>query len=83
MMLNAKLNDTAKKFQWSEAAHTCERVRKFMAATGSTTSPFVNFYVENRRLLVCSQSLDVLATSINGTSSRRKLQTIFFKEVIV
>ena len=44
MMLNAKLNYAAQKILWAEAVHTCERVINRMATTGSTTSPFGNFY---------------------------------------
>ena len=34
MLLNEKLNDTAKKMLWEEAVHMCERVQKSMATTG-------------------------------------------------
>ena len=44
MILNTKLNYTAQKVLWAEAVHTCECVRNSMSATGSTESPFENFY---------------------------------------
>ena len=44
MLLNYKLNNKSQKMLWTEAIHTCERVRKSMYNTGSTKSPFGNFY---------------------------------------
>ena len=72
MLLNEKLNDKAQIILQKEAVHTCEHVRNGMATTGSTTSSFGNFYGENQRLLVSSKGFVILATSLNGTSSRRK-----------
>ena len=72
MLLNTKLNNTAQKMLWAEAGHTRERVRNSIATTGSTTSLFGNLYGEFPRSLVCSRSLDISDTSLNGTSSRRK-----------
>ena len=51
MLINAKLNDIAHKMLWTEAIHTCERVRKIMATTGSTTSPFENVYGEKPKII--------------------------------
>ena len=72
ILLNAKLNDTAQKILSEEAVCTRKRVRNSMANTGSTTSLFQNFYGENPRLLVRSQSLYVSDTLLNVTSSRSK-----------
>ena len=51
MILNAKLNDTAQKMLWSETVHTCERVIKRMATTGTKKSPFENFYGEKTKII--------------------------------
>ena len=51
MVLKAKLNDTAQKMLWAEAVNMCERIRNSMANTGSTTSPFENFYGEKPKII--------------------------------
>ena len=35
MLLNAKLNDTAKKLLWAETVYKCERIGNSMDTTGS------------------------------------------------
>ena len=52
MLLNAKLNYTARKILWIEAVHTRERVRNSMATTGSTKSPSAIFYGEKLNIIV-------------------------------
>ena len=51
MLLNAILNDTYQKMLWAEAVHTCEILRNSMATTGSTNSPFENFYGEKAKII--------------------------------
>ena len=51
MLANAKINETDQKMLWSEAVHTRERIRDSMAPTGSTTSPFENFYGEKPNIV--------------------------------
>ena len=51
MMLNAELNDTALKILWADSIHMYKRVINSMATTGSTTSPFKNFYGENTEII--------------------------------
>ena len=80
MLFIVKLNDAAQKIMWTDYFHTCERIRNIMDTTGSNTSPLENLYGENRISLVCSWSLGVLATSLNGTRSRIKLQTIYSRQ---
>ena len=52
MLLNAKINETAQKMLCTEAVHTCKRIRKSMATTGSTKIPSINVYGEKTRSLV-------------------------------
>ena len=72
MLINAKINDTAQKMMWAEAINTCKHIRKIMATTGSTISPFEKLNGENPRSLVRSWSSDVSDTSLNGKFSRIK-----------
>ena len=51
MLLNAILNDTYQKMLCTEAIHTCKRARNIMDNTGSTTSPFENFYEEKPKII--------------------------------
>ena len=51
ILLNAKLNATAKKILWAEAVHTCKRVINSMDTAGSTTSPFEIFYGEKPKII--------------------------------
>ena len=51
MLLNEKLNDTAHKMMWLEVFHTYKRVRNGMDITGSTKSPFGNFYGEKQKTI--------------------------------
>ena len=51
MLLNVKLNDTAKKMLWTEAVHMQKSVRNSMDNIGSTTSPFENFYGEKPKII--------------------------------
>ena len=51
MLLNAKLNNPAQKILWEEAVHTCEHAVKIMSRTGSTTSPFKNFYGKEPKII--------------------------------
>ena len=68
ILINEKPNKDTQKMLWTEAVHTCKRVRNSMDTTGITTSPFENFHGKNPRSLVCSQSLDVSDTSLNRRS---------------
>ena len=51
MLLNAKLNETAQKILWAEAIYTCICVINSMDTTGSTTSPFDNFYGRKLKII--------------------------------
>ena len=51
MLLNVKINDTSQKILWEEAVNTYEHVRNSMANTGSTKSPFENFYGEKPKII--------------------------------
>ena len=74
MLLNAKLNYTSQKILWEEAAHICECIINNMDSTGSMKIPFKNYMERNRISLVCSWSLDVSSTSLNGTNLRSRQQ---------
>ena len=51
MLLNEKLNDTAQNMLWTEAVHTCKRIRNSTTKTCSTTSPFEHFYGEKPMII--------------------------------
>ena len=51
MILNTKLNNTAREMIWAEAVHTRERVQNIMATKGSTKSPFEIFYGEKSKII--------------------------------
>ena len=51
MLLNTKLNNKAHKMVWTEAVNTCKHVINSMANTGSTESPFENFYGEKPKII--------------------------------
>ena len=51
MILNTKLNGTAQKMLCMETIHMYEHIQNSMATTGSTESPFENFYGETLKII--------------------------------
>ena len=72
MLLNVKLNDTAQKILWSEAFHTCERMRNSMENTGSKKIRLEFSIEKNLRLLGRSQNLEVFHMSRRGEILRNR-----------
>ena len=51
ILLNVKPNEDTQKIMWDEAIRTCKCLINVMVTTGSTTSPFRNFYGEKPKIV--------------------------------
>ena len=51
MLLNTKVNDTARNILWEEAVHICEHMWNSMDTSGSTNIRIERFYGENSKII--------------------------------
>ena len=83
MLLNAKLNDTAEKMLWEEAVHTYKLVRNSMAAMGSTTSPFEDFYGGKPKIIGSLSEFGHIVYITKREKFKKKITDKIFKAILV
>ena len=83
ILLNVKINDTSQKILWEEAVNKYEHARNSMANTGSTRSPFENFYQEKPRIIGSFLEFGRISYVNKREKNNKKIKDNTYKAIMV
>ena len=83
MILNTKLNNTAREMLWAEAVHTRERVQNIMATKGSTKSPFEIFYGQKPNIIGSFSEFGRIAYVTKRENIKKQMTDKTYKTIMV